>query len=190
MITSINIQSNESGIMVFAEFVFNILKFFNKWLGLIGLFIVAVVIFPFVVWAIIHSSFELKATAKDISKKRKTLLDEIPAYSFDQIKKTEELVSTESEKFAGFNKSLQLIPGRILFKRIYLAVSSINSDYEAINQALQNRYAYSSDELSTEQLDAVTNYWAKVRKNKPDVYKILNLDKSGEEIIFNAKTTQ
>ncbi len=59
--------------------------------------------------------------------------------------------------------------------------------FDKDNQALQNRYTYSMDELSAEQLQAVTTYWNKVRKNNPEVYKILSADKSGGEIVFNSK---
>lgn len=192
MITTINIDNLGDGKINFAESLLNnslhILTFFNKWLGLLGRFIVLVTIIPFLALILFIFSFYLKNLAKKVSQIKVSLLKEIPTYSFEQIKELESVILPIDIKFSDLNKKIiSLGSGFILFKQVCAAITSVHYDFAAINQSLQNRYTYSIDELSKEQLQAVTTYWDNVRKKKPEAYKILSTDKSGEEIVFNSK---
>jgi hypothetical protein len=191
--TTINIQNFGDGKIDFAESLLNnsirFLAFLNKWLGLIGESIVIIPIFPF--FALFQFLFTLymQNLAKTMSKTKGVLLNEISTYSFDQVKSMEDSILPIEKKLNDLRKSLKSLSleSNILFTPTYIAVSSISSDFEAINQALQNRYTYSKDELSTEQLQSVTDYWNNFQKKNPEVFKILAADKSGEEVVFNSK---
>lgn len=118
------------------------------------------------------------------------LLKDIPTFSFQQVKDFENSILPFNKKISHLYNTYKPLEGNILFKQLGISISSIYFNFEAINNALLYRYTYSRDELSAEQLQSVTDYWNKVKKNKPEIFKILAADKSGEEVIFNSKKIQ
>lgn len=191
MITSIDINSFSDEKVVFTESFLNrstyLLDFFKKWLGIIGWYVVFIVIMPFVALLLFGSGFYFRKMAKKISALKPAILKEMSNYSYSDIKILQKTISPTSYQFQNLYEKLLLLKGDIFFKRLYNPVSSIHFDIVAINEALANRYTISANELSAEQLEAVTSYWDRFKKNKPEAYKILSADKSGEEIVFNSK---
>lgn len=177
---------NNIGVLILDAclFVFNKLSFL---LGLIGVIISAILLFPFLLIAMGVLSFSMRRIYKGTVKLKKQFIPTIEKLSYSEIKVMEDSLTKTYSPILDLEKKIEPLKKIFLFRKMHFSIENICINIKDIRKQMSKHYTISKDELSEEQRSTAMEYWSKVKTSNPKMYNIIKSDSSGEQVIFSQK---
>lgn len=170
----------------FIWFGYDTISIINKLTGLIGKISVLVIASPVLILIFQAIAIYFAFIAKKVRKSKEEMIKLIKSENFASLKKDEEIINNfykSTSTLASFGKGA----GSIFFKRMSRSANQISQDLLEVKNCIEEQYLLLNNEFSKEDLEFLSSYWDKYKKANPAAYKILESDKSGEEVVFNLK---